>query len=259
MPELSVLLADDRILAKAVVLVFATLVAGFMRGFVGFGGAMVIIPVLTLLVGPLGAVAVAAVSGVPATIQLLPTTIRHSEHRFVVPLGLATFIAAPLGAWILVSVDPKIMKMVIALLVMAMVAFLAGGWRFARRARLATTLATGAAGGFIQGCAGVGGPPIVGLSLSRTGPPSQQRANVLAGVMAVSFSSMIPLWYHGLFTRDAVLLGLLLVPLNSAGTWVGARYFSGAGQQYFRRAALGILAAIGLVTFVLSMHDYLNA
>ena len=72
----------------------ATFVGGFMRGFVGFGGALISILVVSVLIGPRAAVAIAAISGLPAMLQLLPAAIRHSERASVIPFALATFLAA---------------------------------------------------------------------------------------------------------------------------------------------------------------------
>jgi len=84
--------------------------AGFIRGFVGFGASIIIVLVLSFILGPHEAVPIAALSGLPSMLQLLPTAIKHSEKVFVLPFGLAAFFAAPLGTWILVIVNPELMK-----------------------------------------------------------------------------------------------------------------------------------------------------
>src|SRR5215813_3373346 len=92
----------------------------------------------------------------------------------------------------LVSTDPAIMIVAISTLVPLMVAFLASGWRLRGRIGIGKLTAAGIAGGLIQGAAGVGGPPVVAVALSRPGEASQQRANVLALMTAVSLSSILP-------------------------------------------------------------------
>ena len=99
-----------------------------MRGFVGFGGALVTVPVLSVVWGPQAAVAITGVMGIPSLFQLLPEAVRYSERPIVIPVALATFLTAPIGSWVLVSVDPKLMSVVISGLVIAMVAMLAQGW-----------------------------------------------------------------------------------------------------------------------------------
>jgi uncharacterized membrane protein YfcA len=232
------------------------LLAGFLRGFVGFGASLIIVMVLSVALGPVVAVPVAALSGLPAMFQLLPNAVRYSERSFVIPFGLATFVAAPFGTWILVSLEPAIMKMSISLFVLAMVAMLYRGWRLAQHPSPAALFAAGAGAGLVQGAAGVGGPPAVAVALSTAGSAQQQRANVIGTVTALSVCTLLPMWYHGLFTHDVIIASLLIFPLYAGATWLGARFFTQRGQRHFRNAALGALAAIGVVTLALAVRDY---
>ncbi|MEQ9122384.1 MAG: sulfite exporter TauE/SafE family protein, partial [Alphaproteobacteria bacterium] len=50
----------------------AVFLAGFMRGFVGFGAALVVVPVLSVVFSPSVAVPIAFLSGLPSVLQLLP-------------------------------------------------------------------------------------------------------------------------------------------------------------------------------------------
>ena len=72
------------------------LLAGFIRGFVGFGAALIIVMVLSAVFGPVMAVPAANLTGLPATLQLLPAAVRDSERGFVLPFGLTSFAIAPL-------------------------------------------------------------------------------------------------------------------------------------------------------------------
>ena len=112
-------------------------------------------------------------------IQLLPNGAHFAERPYVIPFGLASFAAAPLGAWVLVSIDPEIMKMAISIFVLVMVVMLYRGWRLPDRPGWALLLGAGAAAGFVQGAASVGGPPAVVVALSRAGTTQRQRANVI--------------------------------------------------------------------------------
>lgn len=234
----------------------AVLLAGFLRGFVGFGAALISVPVLSLIMGPHLAIAVTNVMGLPAVAQLLPEAIRRAERPVVLPVAAAVFLATPIGTWLLVVADPGVMKIAISLLVLVMVAMLASGWRLEGDVGLAKLIAAGVAGGLVQGVAGVGGPPVVAVALSRQGSPVQQRANVLGLMTAISLSSVLPLFYYGLFTRQAIIIGLLLVPLYSGATALGSRYFALGGQAHYRRAALVTLTAIAVATLAGSLWSY---
>ena len=234
----------------------AVLLGGFLRGFVGFGAALVSVPVISLVVGPRLAIPIATVMGLPSVVQLLPDAVRHSERSIVLPMALAIFAATPVGTWILVSVDQAVMKMVISAAVVLLVAFLSLGWRLGEKVGHGVLLLAGAIGGLVQGVAGIGGPPVVAVALARAGPPERQRGNVLAVMTAIVLSSLPPLYAYGLFTREAILVGLMLLPLYAVATWVGSRYFSTGGSQHYRRAAMAMLAVIGSTTFAFAAWDY---
>jgi uncharacterized membrane protein YfcA len=243
---------------RLMVAIAAVLVGGFLRGFVGFGAALVIVPVLSLAYGPLVAIPALTVIGIPTLVQLLPDAIRHSERRIVVPMSAAILLSAPLGTWVLVSVAPALMKMVISALVIGLVGMLARGWKLDGDVGRPVLILAGAAGGLVQGVAGVGGPPVVAIALSRPGSPTEQRGNVLALMTAISLASLAPLSFFGLFTREAVVLGLVLLPVYGAAILVGSRYFSGGGKRHFRHAAIGLLLVIGVITFAIALTNYVS-
>jgi uncharacterized membrane protein YfcA len=235
----------------------AVFVAGFVRGFVGFGAAMILIMALSVFLGPRAAVAIASIAGIVTTMQLLPDAVRLSDRSFAIPFGLASFVAAPFGTLVLVTVDPDIMKMAISVFVLIMVVMMYRGWQFGRGNHPATIISTGLASGLVQGSAGIGGPLAVSVALSRPGSAQLQRANVIGAVTALTFCAMIPMWYHGFFTRDVIVVGCLIMPPYVFSTWLGQRFFSNQGQHIFRAAALWVLAIMGAATLGLAVRDYM--
>ena len=100
------------------------LLAGIVRGFVGFGASLIIVMTASVILGPRSAVAIATLSGLPSMLQLLPIAIKKADRGFVIPFGLAAMIAAPFGTWLLVSIEPIFMKIGISVTVMCMVLML---------------------------------------------------------------------------------------------------------------------------------------
>lgn len=235
----------------------ACLLGGFLRGFVGFGGALVTVPVLSLAFGPHVAVASASVMAMPSVFQLLPEAVRHAERPVVLPVCIATMLTTPVGSWILVSASPAIMKIAISALVVGMVGVLASGWTLKGTPGKPTLITAGVLGGLVQGSAGIGGPPVVAIALSRPGSAKSQRANVLALMTAIALSSIVPAIYYKLYNLQTVTLGAILLPVFTVATALGSRYFTHGGHHYFRRAALATLMAVGLSTLVIAVHGYL--
>ena len=150
----------------------AVMLAGFLRGFVGFGGAVAIVLVMSAAYDPLIAIPVASLVGVPSTFQLLPSIIRDSDRKFVVGFSLAAVATAPLGGFVLVALDPASMKIILSVFVLVMVVPLYMEWRppAGALAGLPGVLLTGVISGAIQGSASMGGPPAVVAALASAGP-----------------------------------------------------------------------------------------
>ncbi len=248
---------DDLSITTGAIAFFALMAAGFMRGFIGFGSNMIIMPVLSLTVGPLGAIAIGTLIGIPATLQLLPTAIRESEHKVVIPMSIAILLACPFGVLFLVTVDPGLMKILISATVIVLVAMLAKGWKLKGDVSRCILIGAGTVGGLVQGASALGGPPVVAVALSRPGTTAQQRANVLAVMTTVSLSAILPMLYFGLLTTEALLISAASFPFYSIATWLGMRYFSTEGEKHYRKAALMTLAAVGFITLSIAGHDYL--
>ena len=233
-------------IADVVAVVGATAIGGFLRGFVGFGGALALVPALALALGPRAAVAIASLVGLPAVIQLLPPALRHADRQPAGPIALAILAAAPLGSLILISVDRHIMTGAIGGLVMLMALLT---WRAPRGSFMKQRwvgIAAGGLSGMLQGAAGIGGPPSVVVLVAQGGEPRQLRADVLAVSGTIALCGAASHAWFGLFTTEAAIIALVLLPVFVGCTWLGSRFFERGGDRHFRAAALGILLLIGL-------------
>ena len=164
---------DSRLLLAAMVVAGA----GFMRGFIGFGAALMSVPVLAWAYGPLAAIALSTVISVASTLVLLPTAIRLCERPVVVPIGVGCVCR---GANRYLGVgqcgpDADAHDYLTARGEHGCL-FWRGGWELARHVHRGILVSAGLIGGFVQGVAGIGGPPVVAVALSRKGPAQLQRA-----------------------------------------------------------------------------------
>ncbi|MGE0700453.1 MAG: sulfite exporter TauE/SafE family protein [Hyphomicrobiaceae bacterium] len=242
----------------AAVIAGAAAIGGFLRGFVGFGGALALVPALALAVGPRTAVAAASLIGLPAVVQLLPEALRHADRRRMVPVALAILLGAPLGSLILTTIHPKIMTGAIGVLVMLMAL---GTWRKPSgrlQGRLWMNVVAGTVSGILQGAAGIGGPPSVAVLMAQGGEAKQLRADVLAVTGSIALCGAASHASFGLFTLEAATVALILLPFFVGFTWLGSRFFHRGGDRHFRMAALVLLLGIGFATAAGSLRPLLG-
>src|SRR5690348_11944711 len=95
------------------VLAFAFVIAvlaGVVRGITGFGGALVMTPPVSLMLGPGIAVAVALLLESFVAVPMVLQTRRLVKWRVLGPILAAACVAAPLGGYVLMTADPEILR-----------------------------------------------------------------------------------------------------------------------------------------------------
>ncbi len=229
----------------------ALALAGVIRGFSGFGSAMMTVPIFSLLFGPVQAVATVAVLEAVVTVQLLPRALGQASWRDVLLLSATACPVIPLANRILLTTDPDFMRRVIAVLVILFALVMLAGWRYRGRRHPAATLGVGALTGALIGFAGMAAPVVVLYLLSGPDGAARNRANIIVFFTAIVAVLLASLWLQGGIVAETAWRSALLAPVFIATTFVGARFFGHASEALFRRAVLYFLVVVGVVTFVL--------
>lgn len=227
-------------------MISAAALAGLVRGFSGFGGAMMFMPVASLLYEPKLAAVWLFIADDVAALAMLPAALRRCVWREVLPLSLGAVIAVPFGVALLVVIDADVMRWTICLLILVAVLLMASGWRYRGRLGLPATLGTGALAGFTGGAAALPGPPVVLLWLGGQGDAATIRANLVVFFGFTAVAAGFAYWGNGLFTAASLLGSLPLVPAYLLPIWLGSRLFARASEAQFRRVALLLCAFAAL-------------
>src|SRR5688572_33142229 len=107
---------DRRFVAAATI----AALSGLVRGFSGFGSALIYMPLVAAVYDPrIAAVTLLLIDFVSST----PFTIREfprATWREVLPISLAMAAAVPLGTWALIVLDPIVLRWGMAILVLGL-------------------------------------------------------------------------------------------------------------------------------------------
>jgi len=227
----------------------AAFCGGFVRGFTGFGGPLLVLPVMTIFEPAASAAATVLCMDVFANVQMLPATRSHWSARVLVPLLVGTAIGLPLGTYVLVTFDPSVMRRVIAAVVLAAAGVLLLGWRYTRAIRTPGYGTCGFLGGAIMGATGLG---VVTPLLLSAGPggAAETRANIVAWVFLATLFMLALLFARRVLVSADLPSLLPLIVSYLVGIAVGCRMHNRASEAAARRATLICVIAIALVSIV---------
>ncbi|MBP0443911.1 TSUP family transporter [Roseomonas sp. SSH11] len=217
------------------------------RGFTGFGFAIIAVPLLSLALPPLLAVALAAGLQLLGGLMDLPQASRSCHWPSVRWLLAGALLASPLGTLLLAWLPADWARLALAAACGAAVLALASGFGFRHIPGRAATAGAGVLSGLFNGLAAMPGPPALAYYLALPLAPAQVRASLIAFFAFSAMASTASLTVIGAIGWRELLLVLAGLPLMIGGSRLGAALFRRAGGAH-RGISLATLALVALLT-----------
>ncbi len=223
-------------------------IASVVRGFTGFGLALVAVPLLQFIM-PVTDTAVFI-----AIINLTFSLLYYRRSRTVIkgqPLGrmaLWTGIGVASGTVVLKFVNPAYIQLVWGLLIIFIVIALAGGVSFSIRSDASAMTMSGLFGGLLAGATGITGPPVAVILSAQKTPKEKFNAIISVFILfAVSYALVFYL-ISGLIAWETALLALCSVPALLAGLRTGDVLVARISQKTFTSVIYIVLLIMGIIT-----------
>lgn len=222
---------------------------GLTRGFTGFGGPLLVLPVMAVFEPAATAAASVLCMDVFANVQMLPAVRSRWSARVLLPLLAGTLIGLPLGTHVLVTLDPLAMRRVIAGVVLGAAAVLLAGWRYRRAIHTPGFGAIGLVGGAVMGATGLG---VVTPLLINAGPGSavENRATIVAWVFVATLFMLALLLARQVLVPAQLPSLLPLIASYVAGIAVGCRMHDRVSETTARRGTLLCVIVIALISIL---------
>ena len=233
-------------LFSLIVTVTSVFVAGIIRGYSGFGFAMVAVTSISLVLPRVHVVPLVLILEVLASIRLVPQVWRDIDWYSLRWLLVGSLFATPFGVYLLANIPAVPMRISISLLVLVAAILLMRGWAWKRMPGRPLILTTGVACGILNGAAAIGGPPVILLYLSSPAGVMVSRASIIAYFLGIDAMSLAMVSLQGLTTsRVLLLLIVCLLPLLF-GIAVGSRLFIKVDKESFRHHVLILLIILSI-------------
>lgn len=225
-------------------------VAGFIRGYSGFGSGMFAVLGLSLLFPPSEMVPPVLILEVVASSYLLPGVWRVVDWSSIGWLFLGAAIGTPVGARMLAIVPANSMRAAIAVIVMALVLLFRKGVRFHRVFNKPGIVGTGVVSGVLNGGAAIGGPPVILFFFSSNLEVAISRASLIAYFFGTDLYAASMCAVQGLIGWGTLRLTAVLLPPLMIGLALGKRSFIRTDPDVFRLRVFQILMLLSVGALV---------
>ncbi len=236
-------MADGIVLITIAILFGATLV----RASLGFGEALISVPLLALLMPVNQAAPIAVLVSITIAFIVLALDWRSVHFGSAGRLIVSTLFGIPLGLLLLTAVPEAIVKVILAAVILAFslhAIFAKGRYRL-NDDRFAWLF--GFQAGILGGAYGMNGPPLAIYGSLRDWRPEQFRATLQAYFLPASMAGMGGYYVAGLWTPAVNHFYLTSLPAVVVATLGGRIIGRRIQADRFRLYVYGGLIAVGIV------------
>ncbi len=231
---------------------FIFFVSTFVRSSLGFGDALVAMPLLTLVVGLKTATPTVALVATTISITILAKNWKIADLKATFRLVLSSFIGIPVGLVLLKGINEDFMK---ALLGAILILYGLYNLLKPHLKKISGSFGLAILFGFIAGVLGgaynTNGPPIVIYGTLRRWAPDHFRATMQSYLLPTGFLILMGHGLSGLWTTQVFKYYILSLPIVLLAIYIGGKAHRSMTQKRFDRFVNGALICMGVV---LIMH-----
>jgi uncharacterized membrane protein YfcA len=220
--------------------------ATLVRSTLGFGEALVGVPLLALLLPVKLAAPLAVLVSITVSALILAQDFRKVHLRSAGWLVASSALGIPLGLLLLERAPEAWVKGLLAGVILAFCAYSLGGGTRARLEDDRLAWAFGFGAGVLGGAYGMNGPPLAVYGSLRRWSPSHFRATLQGYFLIASALGMVGYGSAGLWTRELNHLFAWSLPGVVAAVWLGRALHHRLEPERFQRVVYWALCGVGL-------------
>lgn len=234
-----------------IILVVTGIVAGLLSGAVGFGGGMVILPVIIYFYGVDVAVPVATIAQLLSNLSKAGMGFKEIPWKSV---GLFLLMAVPLtalGAFGFAKVSGSMKPLMTRLLCLVLILFsvikITGKIKLPQRN--ATVIVGGGITGFVNGMLGISGPLSSAVFLTLSLSPVAYIAGEATAAAVMHIVKIIVYHKFALLNGQLFLKGLLIGIAMMAGNWTALRFIRNVDKKKYQKAVAFAMILVSIFLF----------
>lgn len=221
-------------------------VAAAIQGIMGFGGALVAMPLLVTLVGMQTATPAYAIIGTLATLLNAIRWRAHVTLRDLMQLVVPAAVGIPIGVVFLGRMDAVLVTRTLGAILIGYALYNLAGWKTPPLHGRRWAVAAGFSSGILSGAFNTGGPPVIVYADACGWTAERFRGNLQTYFVLISGFLLAAHALSGHFTLSVWRTALIGLPALVAGQLLGVRLCRYINPLRFRQLVLALLLILGV-------------
>ncbi len=222
----------------------------FIRSALGFGDALIAMPLLAMVVGLQVATPLVAMGASTIAFTILLKSWRKVEIKAAWRLVLSTWIGIPIGIYFLKAAPEPLVKSLLGILLIGFGSYNLFVPDLPRLLNEKWAYLTGLIAGILGGAYNTNGPPVVVYGILRRWDPEKFRATLQGYFLPTGFAILITHGLAGMWTSEVIRLYGYSLPIIIGAVLVGEKVNQIIPQGKFDKIIYGFLVVIGFFLII---------
>jgi uncharacterized protein len=233
-------------------------VASFVQGFSGFGFSQVAVPVMSFFMLPSRFIPVALLQSIVLNIIILIESRKNLDFKKLIPLTIAGALGIPLGTYLLIVLNPEIIKLTIgAIIILSSLALFIGFEKPVTNEKFAY-IPIGIVSGILNGSITMSGPPVILFFAYQGVEKAKFRANLVMYFFLINIVTVPTYLFGGLIDIGIIKYAIITLPALIVGTICGAIVSRFTKDAIFKKITLILLIALGALSLITAVIKLIN-
>lgn len=225
--------------------------AAFVRSALGFGDAVVAMPLLAMVIGLKTATPLVAFMGPTISLLILMKGWRAGDVKAAAKLIAASLLGIPLGVYGLARLPEEPLKIALGALILLYGVFgLARPGARIRNEKAWLPWLVGWTAGVLGGAYNTNGPPVVAYGMLKGWPPEGFRATLQGYFLPTGLMILAGHGIAGMWTGEVIKFYLYSLPAIGLGVVLGGLVNRRLPHDLFARLVYGFLVLMGGVLLI---------
>lgn len=238
---------DFTYIALALLIIFF---ASVVKGFTGFGLALVAMPFMSLSLPVKFLVPLITIINLITSMIIIVKSQKLEFKKEEVIIPISGVIGIIIGSLLLPTFTDLYLKKGLAVILVAISAAFLSGYRFKINHIIRARISAGITSGLLGGLFSISGPPMVLFLTSLNMDKTRFRVSFSWYSLVITSVALISYIISGLLTKDVLILSLILTPALLSGTFVGNRLAASFPTRAFSQACILVTLLSGVMIFI---------
>ncbi len=224
--------------------------AGIIQGATSFGFSLFALPILATFLPLKIIVPMLVIYSIIMNSIILYKIREHVKIRRILMLIIAAVIATPIGANILISMNEKVLQLIVGVIVAISALSFYFGYKIKIKNEKIAYIPVGFLSGILNGSVSLSGPPVI-LFLTNQGVEKQVfRATLTAYFWILNIMTVATFLYKRLISAEILKLTIYLLPALIIGVLIGIKLGNKVKEETFKKLTTVLLICMGILSIV---------